>query len=44
MSLWQYSAAVQGWIDAHSPEAGEMNSAEQESVWAMVESKMGRVQ
>ena len=45
MSMWEYSAAMQGYIDAHVPDPpGSMNAEEEEMLWAAVEAKMGRVQ
>jgi hypothetical protein len=44
MSVWEFNSAVAGYVEAHTPADTGMSEAEQELVWAAVESKMGRMQ
>ena len=37
MSVWEFSAAVHGWIDAHTPDDASMSDAEQEAIWAKLQ-------
>jgi len=43
MSVWEFNAAMTGYVEAHTPDTG-MSELEQEMVWAAVEAKMGRMQ
>jgi hypothetical protein len=44
-SVWEFSSAVNGWIDAHVPgKPGAMTASEEDMLWAAVQEKMGRVQ
>lgn len=41
MSVWELSAAVDGWIAAHVPEKpGAMSIDEQDEIWAAVVGRM----
>jgi len=38
MSVWQFSAALEGWAKANDPNAGKkMSDAEQDDLWEMIE-------
>lgn len=40
MSIWEYTAAVDGYIRANDPDASkEMSAAEVEDVWAWMQTK-----
>lgn len=42
MSIWEYTSAVNGWMEANCPdEAGKISAEEEEGLWAMVQAKMG---
>lgn len=41
MSMWQFNATVEGYLDAHVPEQG-MSGAEQDDIWAWMMAKEGR--
>lgn len=42
MSLWQFNAAVEGYIDANTPaEPGALNAAEADEIWAWMLEKEG---
>uniref|UniRef100_A4WTD9 Uncharacterized protein n=1 Tax=Cereibacter sphaeroides (strain ATCC 17025 / ATH 2.4.3) TaxID=349102 RepID=A4WTD9_CERS5 len=42
MSVWEYAAAVDGWIEANCPgEAGKLTPEDEDDLWAMVQAKMG---
>jgi len=40
MSLWQFNAAVEGYLDAHVPEYG-LSHAEADEIWAWMQEKEG---
>lgn len=41
-SLWQFNAAVSGWIAANSPEdADEMSAEAEDDIWKGVVERMG---
>lgn len=37
MSVWEFDAALHGWIDAHVPDDGAMSDAEQDAIWAKLQ-------
>ena len=44
MSVFEFNAAMQGWIDAHVPEKpGAMTDAERDIAWEAVQIKMGMI-
>lgn len=45
MTVWQFNAAVQGWIDVHVPDEGgpSLSAAEADEIWAWMQEKEGRV-
>lgn len=44
MSAWEFHVALQGYMDAHSPdEANSMSAAEQDEIWRWLQEKDGLV-
>ena len=45
MSVWQFNAAVQGWIAAHVPDEGgaSLSESEADEIWAWMQAKEGRL-
>lgn len=41
LSLWQFNAAVEGYLDAHVPEDRSMSGAEADEIWAWMQEKEG---
>lgn len=41
MSLWQFQAAVDGYVKAHSPDDGKMTASEVDDVWKWLQEKGG---
>jgi hypothetical protein len=39
MSMWQYLAAVDGYVKANSPDDGKLSSAEIDDVWQWMQTK-----
>ena len=39
MSLWQFMAAVDGYIEAHTPDDGSLTTQEVDDVWQWLEAK-----
>lgn len=39
MSMWQYAAAIEGYIKANTPDDGKMSSAEVDEVWQWMQER-----
>lgn len=41
MSMWQFHAAVEGYVKAHSDDDGKLSSKEIDDMWVWLQSKEG---